>query len=126
MDAPTLACAPLHAAPLKIVVNNLATGAGVLLALTPMAVAATFVLWLLVVRVTRTPSIASLASAVAAPREQLRLLVTQPPSLTNMRLVLAGWMSLNPLMFSGTGLVLSLLLAFSSFWLVRSLGRRQP
>ena len=63
---------------------------------------------------------------VATPRDQLVLQATQPLSFTNSRLVFAGWLSLNPLYFTGVGLGLACLLAISTWWLVRSLGRRQP
>jgi len=63
---------------------------------------------------------------IGAPRDQLVLQATQPLSFTNSRLVIAGWLSLNPLYFTSVGLGLALLLALSTWWLVRNLGRRQP
>jgi hypothetical protein len=63
---------------------------------------------------------------VAAQRDQLVLQVTQPYSFSNSRLVLAGWLSLNPFYFTATGLGLACLLAISTWWLVRNVGRRQP
>lgn len=65
-------------------------------------------------------------SVVALPAgERLRHVATQGFDLLNLRLVAAGWLSLNPLSYVGLALALVLCLAAATLWLVLNTGRRQ-
>jgi hypothetical protein len=57
--------------------------------------------------------------------ERQRLVATQGFSLPNLRLVAAGWLSLNPLAYVGIALALVLCLAAATLILVLNTGRRQ-
>jgi hypothetical protein len=57
--------------------------------------------------------------------ERQRLVATQGFSLPNLRLVAAGWLSLNPLAYVGIALALVLCLAAATLVLVLNTGRRQ-
>jgi len=54
---------------------------------------------------------------------QIRYQQTQPFHPENVRLLAAGWLSLNPLAYVGGMLFLAALLAAATFWLVRNVGR---
>ncbi|WP_298952754.1 cellulose biosynthesis cyclic di-GMP-binding regulatory protein BcsB [uncultured Methylobacterium sp.] len=56
--------------------------------------------------------------------EHPRLAETQPPSLANIRLVVAGWLSLNPFIYVGLSLAVALLLGVTTRRMVRGIGRR--
>ncbi|MEH3148513.1 MAG: cellulose biosynthesis cyclic di-GMP-binding regulatory protein BcsB [Methylobacterium frigidaeris] len=60
-------------------------------------------------------------STVAA--EHPRLAETQPPSLANIRLVVAGWLSLNPFIYVALSLAVALLLGVTTRRMVRGIGR---
>lgn len=60
-----------------------------------------------------------------AAGERLRHVATADFSLLNLRLVAAGWLSLNPLAYVAIALALVLCLAGSTLWLVLNTGRRQ-
>ncbi len=57
--------------------------------------------------------------------ERLRHVATRGFDVLNLRLVAAGWLSLNPLAYVGLVLALVLCLAASTLWLVLNTGRRQ-
>lgn len=63
-------------------------------------------------------------SLVSVAARGTRFVATQPPSVGNLRLVAAGWLSLNPFTYAGLALVLALLLSASTMHLVRNVGRR--
>ncbi len=58
------------------------------------------------------------------PVEQLQFVVTQPLSVSNMRLIAAGWMSINSGVYVALTLAAAILLAFATFHFVRNVGRR--
>ncbi|MGO9392719.1 cellulose biosynthesis cyclic di-GMP-binding regulatory protein BcsB [Rhodoblastus sp.] len=58
------------------------------------------------------------------PVEQLHFVVTQPLSVSNMRLIAAGWMSINSGVYVALTLAAAILLAFATFHFVRNVGRR--
>jgi hypothetical protein len=65
-------------------------------------------------------------SVIALPAgERLRHVATQGFDVLNLRLVAAGWLSLNPLAYVGLVLALVLCLAAATLWLVLNTGRRQ-
>ena len=65
-------------------------------------------------------------SVIALPAgERLRHVATQGFNVLNLRLVAAGWLSLNPLAYVGLVLALVLCLAAATLWLVLNTGRRQ-
>jgi hypothetical protein len=53
-----------------------------------------------------------------------RFINTQPPSVGNMRLILASWLSLNQFFYVLIALMLALMLSGSTKWLLRNLGRK--
>ncbi len=57
--------------------------------------------------------------------ERQHFVSTQGYGLANLRLVAAGWLSLNPLVYVSLALVMVLCLAASTLWLVVNSGRRQ-
>lgn len=74
-------------------------------------------------RISALASDESLRFVPAGDRQ--RLIATQAFSLPNLRLVAAGWLSLNPLAYVGIALALALCLAASTLILVLNTGRRQ-
>lgn len=67
---------------------------------------------------------ASSGDVVATDAREVRYLASGSWSLANSRLVLAGWLSLNPLMFVLVALLAALCLSATTFWFVRGIGRR--
>ena len=55
----------------------------------------------------------------------IRYVSTQPPAIGNLRLVAAGWFSLNPIVYMALSLLLGLIVAVATLWLVRNTGRPQ-
>ncbi len=66
---------------------------------------------------------ASTGAVVSTDATEVRYLASGPWSLTNARLVLAGWFSLNPIMFVMLALMTALCLSATTFWFVRGVGR---
>jgi hypothetical protein len=60
---------------------------------------------------------------VNIPVETSYLVATQPLSIDNMRLIAAGWLSLNPNIYVFVVLILALLLAAATNWFLRGVGR---
>ena len=54
----------------------------------------------------------------------VRLIQTQPASLNNSRLILAGWLSLHPTAYVISALLMAALLAFATNSLVKNVGRK--
>ncbi|MBX3527775.1 MAG: cellulose biosynthesis cyclic di-GMP-binding regulatory protein BcsB [Rhodoblastus sp.] len=69
---------------------------------------------------------ASEGSVVTAPARAQRLIVTQPLTIENSRLIAAGWLSLNSQIYVAVALVIAMLLALTTSLFVRNVGRRQP
>jgi len=69
---------------------------------------------------------ASEGSVVTAPARAQRLIVTQPLTIENSRLIAAGWLSLNSQIYVAAALVVAMLLALTTSLFVRNVGRRQP
>lgn len=69
---------------------------------------------------------ASEGSVVVAPARAQRLIVTQPLTIENSRLIAAGWLSLNSQIYVAAALVMAMLLALTTTLFVRNVGRRQP
>ncbi|MFV0280409.1 MAG: cellulose biosynthesis cyclic di-GMP-binding regulatory protein BcsB [Rhodoblastus sp.] len=69
---------------------------------------------------------ASEGSVVSAPARAQRLIVTQPLTIENSRLIAAGWLSLNSSIYVAIALFIGMLLAVTTRLFVRSVGRRQP
>ena len=69
---------------------------------------------------------ASEGSVVTAPARAQRLIVTQPLTIENSRLIAAGWLSLNSQIYVAIALVIAMLLALTTTLFVRNVGRRQP
>ena len=67
---------------------------------------------------------ASTGSVAAIDSTSPRYVSSGTVSLSNSRLVLAGWFSLNPLAFVGTALLTALCLGGTTLWFVRGVGRR--
>ncbi|MDE2362202.1 MAG: cellulose biosynthesis cyclic di-GMP-binding regulatory protein BcsB [Hyphomicrobiales bacterium] len=67
---------------------------------------------------------ASEGSVVSAPATAQRLIVTQPLTIENSRLIIAGWLSLNSQVYVAAALVVALMLALSTSFFVRGIGRR--
>ena len=67
---------------------------------------------------------ASSGAVVATDASEVRYLASGPWSLGNARLVLAGWLSLNPFMFVMLALMTAMCLSVTTFWYVRGIGRR--
>ena len=63
-------------------------------------------------------------SVVSAPAMAQHLIVTQPLTIENSRLIAAGWLSLNSQVYVALALVAALLLAISTSVFVRNVGRR--
>ncbi|HUZ67785.1 MAG TPA: hypothetical protein VMU56_09005, partial [Beijerinckiaceae bacterium] len=59
------------------------------------------------------------------PVRDSRLIVTQPLSIQNTRLIVAGWFSLNGGIYVLAALATALGLAASTTWFVRNIGRRE-
>lgn len=57
------------------------------------------------------------------PVETSYLIATQPLSIDNMRLIAAGWLSLNPNIYVFMVLILALLLAAATNWFLKNVGR---
>jgi len=64
-------------------------------------------------------------AVVEIPATDSRLVPTQPLSIRNVRLIVAGWFSLNSKIYVLTALMIALLLAFSTHIFLRNVGRRQ-
>lgn len=69
---------------------------------------------------------ASEGSVVTAPARAQRLIVTQPLTIENSRLIAAGWLSLNSQIYVALALVVAMLLALTTSVFIRNVGRRQP
>ena len=67
---------------------------------------------------------ASEGSVVSAPATAQRLIVTQPLTVENSRLIVAGWLSLNSQVYVAAAFALALLLALTTSVFIRSVGRR--
>ncbi len=67
---------------------------------------------------------ASEGSVVSAPATAQRLIVTQPLTVENSRLIVAGWLSLNSQVYVAAALAMALLLAITTSLFIRSVGRR--
>ena len=67
---------------------------------------------------------ASNGSVAAVDSTSLRYVSSGSSSLSNSRLVLAGWFSLNPIAFIGMALLTALCLSGTTLWFVRGVGRR--
>ena len=67
---------------------------------------------------------ASEGSVVTAPATSQRLIVTQPLTIENSRLIVAGWLSLNSQVYVALALGAALLLALTTTLFVRNVGRR--
>ncbi|MCU0885642.1 MAG: hypothetical protein MUC44_11980, partial [Beijerinckiaceae bacterium] len=55
----------------------------------------------------------------------IRFISSRTADIGNLRLVAAGWFSLNPFVYMALSLVLGLILAAATLWLVRNTGRPQ-
>jgi hypothetical protein len=67
---------------------------------------------------------ASDAEVVEVPSDSPRLIPTQPLSIENSRLIIAGWFSLNTKIYVELALCLALLLAWTTRRFISSVGRR--
>ena len=67
---------------------------------------------------------ASEGSVVSAPATAQRLIVTQPLTVENSRLIAAGWLSLNSQVYVALALAAAILLALTTSHFVRNVGRR--
>ena len=67
---------------------------------------------------------ASEGKVSSIPVQQTHLVVTAPLTVSNMRLITAGWLSLNTEMYVLSALLLGLVLAGTTTLFVRSVGRR--
>ena len=56
--------------------------------------------------------------------DTVRIVETRPPSLWNLRLVVAGWLSMNPAVYAALALALALCLGLTTALMVRNVGRR--
>ncbi len=63
-------------------------------------------------------------AVVVIPATDSRLIPTQPLSVWNVRLIVAGWFSLNGKVYVLSALALALMLAASTHWFLRNVGRR--
>jgi hypothetical protein len=68
---------------------------------------------------------ASEGVVVARPVRDSKLIVTQPLSIQNTRLIVASWFSLNGGIYVLAALATALGLAASTTWFVRNVGRRK-
>jgi hypothetical protein len=66
---------------------------------------------------------ASEGKVTSIPVEKTRLVVTAPLTVSNVRLITAGWLSLNTEIYVITALILGLMLAGTTTLFVRSVGR---
>ncbi|MDB5571611.1 MAG: cellulose synthase regulator protein [Hyphomicrobiales bacterium] len=62
---------------------------------------------------------------VDVPVDVSRLIMTQPLSVQNSRLIMAGWLSLNSKIFVALALLMAAILAFTTTVFVRNVGRKQ-
>ncbi len=69
---------------------------------------------------------ASEGSVQTAPARAQRLIVTQPLTIENSRLIAAGWLSINSQIYVAIALAIALMLAVTTSLFVRNVGRRQP
>ena len=60
----------------------------------------------------------------SAPADAPRFVATQPLSVSNLRLIAASWLSINPGAYVAMTLALAVILAFATFNFVRNVGRR--
>ncbi|WP_170850294.1 MULTISPECIES: cellulose biosynthesis cyclic di-GMP-binding regulatory protein BcsB [unclassified Beijerinckia] len=60
---------------------------------------------------------------VDIPVENARLVATQPMSIDNMRLIAAGWLSLNRNIYVLLAFILALVLACATHWFLKGVGR---
>ena len=67
---------------------------------------------------------ASDAEVVEVPAENPRLIPTQPLSIENSRLIIAGWFSLNTKIYVELALCIALLLAWTTRRFISVVGRR--
>ena len=67
---------------------------------------------------------ASNGGVTATDATAFRYVASGPASLTNSRLVLAGWFSLNPAAFVALALITALCLSGTTLWFVKGIGRR--
>ena len=67
---------------------------------------------------------ASNGAVTATDATSFRYLASDKSSLSNSRLVVAGWFSLNPLAFVSLALLTALCLGGTTMWFVRGVGRR--
>ena len=67
---------------------------------------------------------ASEGKVSSIPVEKTRLVVTAPLTISNVRLITAGWLSLNTDAYIVAALVLGIVLAGTTTLFVRSVGRR--
>ena len=65
------------------------------------------------------------AQVTSLASRDLAFVTTQPLSISNARLVAAGWFSSNRWTYVGLLLAFAIALGTATFWLVRNLGRRQ-
>src|SRR5262249_52712797 len=72
-------------------------------------------------RLSGVDDVGDVVQALDAAR--IRYVRTQPLGVENVRLLVAGWLSLNPFAYVAVALVLGCLLAMATFSLVRSVGR---
>ena len=63
-------------------------------------------------------------AVTAIASNDARLIPTQPLSVWNVRLIVAGWFSLNGRVYVMSALALALLLAASTHWFLRNVGRK--
>jgi hypothetical protein len=68
----------------------------------------------------------SKARIEVTPVSNTHFVITQPLSLGNARLIAAGWLSLHALYYVGAALVIGLLLAGTTRFFVKSVGRKTP
>jgi cellulose synthase operon protein B len=67
---------------------------------------------------------ASNGDVMATPATSFHYVASAPFSLLNLRLVVAGWFSLNPIAFAAACLMLALCLSGTTLWFVKNVGRR--
>jgi cellulose synthase operon protein B len=69
---------------------------------------------------------ASTGAVAGSEPETRRYVATQDFSIGNQRLIIAGWLSLNPGIFIFAAFLLAFPLAATTHFLVRNVGRRNP
>ena len=67
----------------------------------------------------------SYGKLTSLPAGQLRFVATQPLSVSNIRLIAAGWLSINSGAYVALALALALILSIATFTFVRNVGRRE-